>query len=178
MTGVTERPSNESTHGAPAERDVVIVTFDSGQILDVTGPLEVFSSASRFLPAVRYRTQVVTTRGGSGARQLRAGVRLVGDRRRRRSRRHLDGGRWRRHGRSGRRQRAARPDPAARCRRTSGHLGLLRRLPARGRRPARGSSRDHPLGRLRSARRRLTPRSPWTPTPSTSTTATSGPPPA
>src|SRR6476619_1628977 len=65
MTGATERPSNELTHGAPAGRDVVIVTFDSGQILDVTGPLEVFSSASRFLPEVRYRTRVVTTRGGA-----------------------------------------------------------------------------------------------------------------
>ena len=43
---------------------MVIVTFEAGQILDVTGPLEVFSSASRFLPAVRYRTQVVTTGGG------------------------------------------------------------------------------------------------------------------
>ena len=64
MTGVTERPSNELTHEAPAGRDIVIVTFDSGQILDVTGPLEVFSSASRFLPGVRYRTRVVTTRGG------------------------------------------------------------------------------------------------------------------
>lgn len=30
---------------------VVIVTFPSAQILDVTGPLEVFSSASRFVPA-------------------------------------------------------------------------------------------------------------------------------
>ena len=48
----------------PVERSVVIVTFDTAQILDVTGPLEVFSSASRFLPAVRYRTQVVTTTGG------------------------------------------------------------------------------------------------------------------
>ena len=65
MTGVTERPSNELTHGAPASRDIVIVTFDSGQILDVTGPLEVFSSASRFLPEVRYRTRVVTARGGA-----------------------------------------------------------------------------------------------------------------
>ena len=27
---------------------IVIVTFDAAQILDVTGPLEVFSSASRF----------------------------------------------------------------------------------------------------------------------------------
>jgi transcriptional regulator GlxA family with amidase domain len=41
-----------------------MVTFDSAQILDVTGPLEVFSHASRFLPDVRYRTQVVTHRGG------------------------------------------------------------------------------------------------------------------
>ena len=37
-----------------AERTVVIVTFDTAQILDVTGPLEVFSSASRFLPSVQY----------------------------------------------------------------------------------------------------------------------------
>lgn len=43
---------------------VVIVAFDSAQILDVTGPLEVFSSASRFLPITRYRTQVVSSRGG------------------------------------------------------------------------------------------------------------------
>ncbi len=43
---------------------VVIVTFDSAQILDVTGPLEVFSSASRFVPGVRYRTEVVSVRGG------------------------------------------------------------------------------------------------------------------
>ena len=31
------------------EPRVIIVTFDEAQILDVTGPLEVFSSASRFL---------------------------------------------------------------------------------------------------------------------------------
>ncbi len=43
---------------------VVIATFDSAQILDVTGPLEVFSSATRFLPSVQYRTDVVTVRGG------------------------------------------------------------------------------------------------------------------
>ena len=46
------------------EPRVVIATFDAAQILDVTGPLEVFSSASRFLPSVRYRTDVVTSRGG------------------------------------------------------------------------------------------------------------------
>ena len=43
---------------------VVIVTFPSAQILDVTGPLEVFSSASRFLPAVHYRTELVSSAGG------------------------------------------------------------------------------------------------------------------
>src|SRR6478752_3673559 len=63
-TSAENAPSTESTREPHVERGVVIVTFDSGQILDVTGPLEVFSSASRFLPAVRYRTQVVTTTGG------------------------------------------------------------------------------------------------------------------
>ncbi len=63
MTGSTE-PSSEAALEQPVERDVVMVTFDAAQILDVTGPLEVFSSASRFLPTVTYRTQVVTTRGG------------------------------------------------------------------------------------------------------------------
>src|SRR3954451_2415706 len=43
---------------------VVIATFDSAQILDVTGPLEVFSSASRHVEGVQYETEVVTVRGG------------------------------------------------------------------------------------------------------------------
>ena len=64
MTGSTDSPATEPTVSPPVERGVVIVTFDAGQILDVTGPLEVFSSASRFLPAVRYSTQVVNTEGG------------------------------------------------------------------------------------------------------------------
>ncbi len=66
MTPVGKQPANAPASAEPpVERSVVIVTFDAGQILDVTGPLEVFSSASRFLPAVRYRTQVVTSRGGA-----------------------------------------------------------------------------------------------------------------
>ncbi|WP_127126325.1 GlxA family transcriptional regulator [Georgenia sp. SYP-B2076] len=64
MTGSRNSGSNEPTFAPLVERGVVIVTFDAAQILDVTGPLEVFSSASRFLPAARYLTQVVTTRGG------------------------------------------------------------------------------------------------------------------
>jgi transcriptional regulator GlxA family with amidase domain len=47
------------------EPHVVIVTFPSAQILDVTGPLEVFSSASRFLPIPRYRTEIVSAHGGA-----------------------------------------------------------------------------------------------------------------
>jgi transcriptional regulator GlxA family with amidase domain len=47
-----------------SDRRVVIVTFASAQVLDVTGPLEVFSSASRRLPGVRYRTEVVSCPGG------------------------------------------------------------------------------------------------------------------
>jgi transcriptional regulator GlxA family with amidase domain len=64
MTGPTSSGSSEPTVAPLVERGVVIVTFDGAQILDVTGPLEVFSSASRFLPAARYLPQVVTTRGG------------------------------------------------------------------------------------------------------------------
>jgi transcriptional regulator GlxA family with amidase domain len=64
MTRATNHRAYEPAPELPVERAVVIVTFDSAQILDVTGPLEVFSSASRFLPAVHYRTQIVTARGG------------------------------------------------------------------------------------------------------------------
>jgi transcriptional regulator GlxA family with amidase domain len=64
MTRAMNPRPNEPTLDLPVERGVVIVTFDTAQILDVTGPLEVFSTASRFLPAVQYRSQVVTTRGG------------------------------------------------------------------------------------------------------------------
>jgi transcriptional regulator GlxA family with amidase domain len=46
------------------ELGVAVVTFPSAQILDVTGPLEVFSSATRLLPNAAYRTQVVSTAGG------------------------------------------------------------------------------------------------------------------
>jgi transcriptional regulator GlxA family with amidase domain len=47
------------------EPHIVIVAFPSGQILDVSGPLEVFSTASRFLPIPPYRTQVVSAKGGA-----------------------------------------------------------------------------------------------------------------
>jgi transcriptional regulator GlxA family with amidase domain len=47
------------------EPQIVIVAFPFGQILDVSGPMEVFSTASRFLPIDPYRTQVVSAEGGA-----------------------------------------------------------------------------------------------------------------
>jgi transcriptional regulator GlxA family with amidase domain len=44
---------------------IVIVAFPDVQILDVTGPLEVFSCASRFVPGVAYDLHVVSGSGGS-----------------------------------------------------------------------------------------------------------------
>lgn len=43
---------------------VVMVAFPGAQILDVTGPVEVFSTATRFLRAADYRTRVVSSSGG------------------------------------------------------------------------------------------------------------------
>lgn len=47
-----------------APRLIVMVTFPDAQILDVTGPIEVFSTAARFLDDVDYRTLVVSSQGG------------------------------------------------------------------------------------------------------------------
>ena len=46
---------------------VAIVTFPGVQILDVTGPLEVFSTATRLLPRAAYRTALVSSHGGDVA---------------------------------------------------------------------------------------------------------------
>ena len=64
MTSAPKHAADDPSRDLPVERDVVMVTFDGAQILDVTGPVEVFSSATRFLPPVQYRTTVVTTQGG------------------------------------------------------------------------------------------------------------------
>ncbi len=42
----------------------MLVAFESAQILDVTGPLEVFSTASRFVSGVDYDTSVASPGGG------------------------------------------------------------------------------------------------------------------
>lgn len=43
---------------------IAMVTFPGVQILDVTGPIEVFSTATRYLDQAAYRTEVVSARGG------------------------------------------------------------------------------------------------------------------
>jgi transcriptional regulator GlxA family with amidase domain len=49
---------------ASAGTRVALVTLESAQILDVTGPLEVFSSATRFVPSVCYEIELVSAGGG------------------------------------------------------------------------------------------------------------------
>jgi transcriptional regulator GlxA family with amidase domain len=46
------------------KRRIVLVTFESAQILDVTGPLEVFSCANRMVPSIQYRLRVASVPGG------------------------------------------------------------------------------------------------------------------
>ena len=66
MTISATRPQAHLAEGSTmAEPRIVVVAFPFGQILDVSGPMEVFSTASRFLPIPSYRTQVVS--GGGGA---------------------------------------------------------------------------------------------------------------
>jgi len=61
--------------GSP--RRVVLVAYEGIQSLDLTGPLEVFSTAERLAPG-RYRTEIVA-RGGLGFR-TNSGLRLTPDR--------------------------------------------------------------------------------------------------
>jgi transcriptional regulator GlxA family with amidase domain len=66
---LTISATTSTQHGFPEEVPViepriVIVGFHSAQILDIAGPLEVFSTASRFLPIPRYVTELVSTDGG------------------------------------------------------------------------------------------------------------------
>ncbi|MCP3822706.1 GlxA family transcriptional regulator [Streptomyces sp. A3M-1-3] len=64
----------------PESRSVVIVAFPGVELLDVTGPAEVFSVASRLAGTGRpgYRVEVATAEGG--AVRTSSGVRLVADR--------------------------------------------------------------------------------------------------
>ncbi len=46
-------------------RNVAVLAYDQVQVLDVTGPLEVFDKANGHLPAPHYRSFVVAPRGGA-----------------------------------------------------------------------------------------------------------------
>ena len=56
---------------------IVIVTFASAQILDVTGPAEVFSSASRIGAGATYRIEIVSS--GGGTVEATCGMRFASD---------------------------------------------------------------------------------------------------
>ena len=59
-------PSGAMPHDRGMPRRVVIVVFDGFQVLDLTGPMEVFSAASRGAGAGDgYATEVVSTPGGT-----------------------------------------------------------------------------------------------------------------
>jgi transcriptional regulator GlxA family with amidase domain len=68
----------------PATRRVVMVAFPEVQILDVTGPLEVFGCAARLLaervnaPGPAYRVEIVASR--AGALTCSSGMRIVAER--------------------------------------------------------------------------------------------------
>ena len=55
-----------------AARKIVMVVFDGCQILDVTGPLEVFSSAQRLVTGAAYDLRIVAS--GAGAVSATSGL--------------------------------------------------------------------------------------------------------
>jgi transcriptional regulator GlxA family with amidase domain len=68
----------------PASRRIAVVAFPGAEVLDVTGPLEVFSQAAQMLGTGRaqaepaYRVEVLARRGGP--LPMSSGIRLVADR--------------------------------------------------------------------------------------------------
>ena len=133
---------------ASKPRRVVILAFPGVQPLDVIGPAEVFAGADTLAGGDAYTVEVVAkdaepdhVRGG--------GYSLVPKPTTARCRGPIDtlvvaGGFGVGRGRGGRR--AGPLDPQRRPPLPPGHLGLLRRLPARPGRPAGGEDGHHPLG--------------------------------
>ena len=58
-------------------RRIVILTYDGGQSLDVTGPLEVFAATRRFGPSAHCSVEVVAPRAGTV--RMASGLGLVAD---------------------------------------------------------------------------------------------------
>jgi transcriptional regulator GlxA family with amidase domain len=55
-------------------RRIVAVTIPAAQILDVAGPIEVFSSATALVPEASYRTELVSSTGGSTSTSCGVGL--------------------------------------------------------------------------------------------------------
>jgi transcriptional regulator GlxA family with amidase domain len=73
-TAASPSPPTAPTSGR-ARRRIVIVVFDGVQSLDLTGPLEVFTGADRYIAARRTAGGLVTTRGTAGYEITTAAIR-------------------------------------------------------------------------------------------------------
>ena len=147
---------------SPRIRRVVLVAFPDAQVLDVTGPLEVFANANRRLDAQedrrspRYSIEIVAPPAGAAAHDVghpaRRRPRVP---RRARADRHAARGGRRGHPRGAARSRAHRLPPPGCAARAPRGLDLLGHVPARRSRSARRQARDHALGVLRGPRAAL-----------------------
>lgn len=71
------KTNDDTKKGAPAPRTVGIVAYDGAELLDITGPVEVFNMLNRCLGATSYR--VVLLAEQAGPLVTAAGMRLVAD---------------------------------------------------------------------------------------------------
>jgi len=71
------RRINCGRHDGDVDRRVVVVTFPLAQILDIAGPLEVFSVATFLEPDAAYRTSLVSVSGG--LMLMSSGVQVAAD---------------------------------------------------------------------------------------------------
>ena len=150
-------PCSQSAGGGDDRRmrRVVIVAFDDAQSLDISGPAEAFSIATRFFKG-DYAIELVTPDGQPA--RCTSGLSLNADRSIDAVRGAIDtlviaGGVGDR--RRGRRRARDRMGPRCRDARAPRRVGLHRRVRARRGGAARRPPRDHALGRLRQARRAL-----------------------
>ena len=117
-------PPTSAASAGQARRHIVFVAFPDVQVLDVTGPLEVFGRAARLLVErglrrdLAYTVEIVAADGGAARDLLRHR-----DRRRRRFR---DRPPRRRHAARGRRPRRATPRRRTRAARVAGAHGAAR----------------------------------------------------
>lgn len=88
------RPGPARTSPSPRTRRIVMLAFPDAQIIDITGPLEVFGRAARLLSeergrrALAYTVEIVGTKAGPFTTS--SGIRLIADRSIAQVRGHID----------------------------------------------------------------------------------------